>query len=235
MAAWSTAAYAPAQLGPGQRRRPAPPGLPVADRVAHPRLLPAAAAAGASHHGRRRRLHRGAAARPGGDPAARSPPTDARHYRDALMLWPSPHCALEYQRMFVRNQFRGAGPPTGGRCAVPYRPCCPCADRRTRSCRRRRWRPRRCVRARHELVSLPGVGHLPHEEAPEQFTRILLSGSSLLPPPPPSPPSPRQVLHDPERVGEDGQHRVHAPVGHVQRAVDHAQVVVPPDPARTGR
>ena len=34
---------------------------------------------------------------------------EARHYRDALMLWPSPHCALEYQRMFVRNHFRGVG------------------------------------------------------------------------------------------------------------------------------
>ena len=34
---------------------------------------------------------------------------EARHYRDALMLWPSPHCAMEYQRMFMRDQFRGAG------------------------------------------------------------------------------------------------------------------------------
>ena len=34
---------------------------------------------------------------------------EARNYRDALMLWPSPHCALEYQRMFVRNQVRPTG------------------------------------------------------------------------------------------------------------------------------
>jgi pimeloyl-ACP methyl ester carboxylesterase len=31
------------------------------------------------------------------------------------------------------------------------------------------------VHARHELVSLIGVGHLPHEEAPEEFNRVLLS------------------------------------------------------------
>ena len=56
---------------------------------------------------------------------------EARNYRDALMLWPSPHCALEYQRMFVRNQVR----PTG-------------------------WEFRRALR-RPVDVSLPGVGHLP--------------------------------------------------------------------------
>ena len=44
------------------------------------------------------------------DGAALVTAAEARHYRDALMLWPSPHCALEYQRMFVRNQFRSIGP-----------------------------------------------------------------------------------------------------------------------------
>ena len=34
---------------------------------------------------------------------------DARHYRQALRLWPSPHCALEYLRMFGRDQLRAAG------------------------------------------------------------------------------------------------------------------------------
>ena len=38
-------------------------------------------------------------------------------------------------------------------------------------------------------------------------------------------------VHDPERVGEDRQHRVHPAVGDVQRAVDHPQVRMAPDPA----
>ncbi len=104
------------------------------------------------------------------------PAEAARHYRDALMLWPSPHCALEYQRMFVRDQVRRAG--RGYRAALrrgvdvplltvhgqldPLLPAAAAAEAEV------------YVRARHELVSLPGVGHLPHEEAPAQVTDLLL-------------------------------------------------------------
>ncbi len=102
---------------------------------------------------------------------------DARHYRDALMLWPSPHCALEYQRMFVRDQLRGAGltyrralhrPLEAPLLSVhgqadPLVPVSAMAAAET------------YVHARHELVSLPGVGHLPHEEAPAAVNAILLS------------------------------------------------------------
>lgn len=101
---------------------------------------------------------------------------DARHYRDALMLWPSPHCALEYQRMFVRNQFRGGGMVyrqalrTG--LDVPllsvhgqFDPLVPASAMA---------RAGRYVRGRHRLVSVPGVAHLPHEENPEEFNAVLL-------------------------------------------------------------
>ena len=101
---------------------------------------------------------------------------DARHYRDALVLWPSPHSALEYQRMFVRDRLRRAG-------------------RSYRRALRRRTRfpvlsihgsldpllPASAVAAvsdlvdgRHELLSLPGVGHLPHEEDPDAVGESLL-------------------------------------------------------------
>ncbi|MFP5283491.1 MAG: alpha/beta fold hydrolase [Actinomycetes bacterium] len=102
---------------------------------------------------------------------------EARHYRDALMLWPSPHCALEYQRMFVRDTVRGAG-LTHRRAlrrgtTVPVLSVHGQADRLV---------PLAAMAAadayvagRHDLVSLPHVGHLPHEEAPDQVTHGLVS------------------------------------------------------------
>lgn len=101
---------------------------------------------------------------------------EARHYRDALMLWPSPHCALEYQRVFVRNQVRGAGAHYRRALRVPVRvpllsvhggsdPLVP---------RVAMERAETYLDAPHALVSLPNVGHLPHEESPQEFNKILL-------------------------------------------------------------
>ena len=66
---------------------------------------------------------------------------DARHYRDALMLWPSPHCALEYQRMFVRNQFGARAATFAGLSSSqsPYR-CCPSTAKRIEWFRCQQWR-----------------------------------------------------------------------------------------------
>jgi pimeloyl-ACP methyl ester carboxylesterase len=101
---------------------------------------------------------------------------DARRYRDALLRWPSPHCALEYQRMFVRDQLRPAGRNyrralrrgTG----VPVLsmhgeedPLLP-IDAVTAA---KRW-----VHGHHEVVRLLGVGHLPHEEDPATCSEALL-------------------------------------------------------------
>jgi pimeloyl-ACP methyl ester carboxylesterase len=110
---------------------------------------------------------------------------DARNYRDALMLWPSPHCALEYQRIFVRSTVRAAG--------LRYR----------RALRRGTSAPvlsvhgdedrlvplkamaaaDRYVRGSHDRARLVGVGHLPHEEAPEQVAAALLGWLDRLPAP----------------------------------------------------
>jgi pimeloyl-ACP methyl ester carboxylesterase len=102
-------------------------------------------------------------------------PAEARHYRDALMLWPSPHCALEYQRSFVRNHFRSMGRDFRRALRQPISvpllsihgqedqlvpiPAMAAAEK---------W-----VDARHDLISLPGVGHLPHEEKPAVVTAAI--------------------------------------------------------------
>jgi pimeloyl-ACP methyl ester carboxylesterase len=98
------------------------------------------------------------------------------------MLWPSPHCALEYQRMFVRNHFRGVGrefrralrqPMTvpllsihGQEDQLVPLPTMIAAER---------W-----VDARHDLISLPDVGHLPHEEDPAVVTTAILDWLTAL-------------------------------------------------------
>jgi len=107
---------------------------------------------------------------------------DARHYRDALMLWPSPHCALEYQRMFVRNRFRSTGrdfrrvlrQPR----AIPLLSIHGQEDQLiplSSMAAAERW-----IDARHDLVSLPGLGHLPHEEDPKVVTSAMIDWLSAL-------------------------------------------------------
>ena len=107
---------------------------------------------------------------------------DARHYRDALMLWPSPHCALEYQRMFVRNRFRSMGrdfrrvlrQPR----AIPLLSIHGQEDQLiplSSMAAAERW-----IDARHDLVSLPGLGHLPHEEDPKVVTSAMIDWLSAL-------------------------------------------------------
>ncbi len=101
---------------------------------------------------------------------------EARHYRDALMLWPSPHCALEYQRMFVRNQVRSTGRDFRRALrqprAVPLLSIHGQEDRLVplaAMAAAEKW-----VTARHDLISLPGVGHLPHEEDPAAVTTSII-------------------------------------------------------------
>ena len=101
---------------------------------------------------------------------------DARHYRDALMLWPSPHCAMEYQRMFVRDQFRAAGRDYRRALrrgvSVPVLSLHGEHDRvvpRGAMAAAEAW-----VHGRHDLVGVPGTAHLPHEESPSEVSRLIL-------------------------------------------------------------
>jgi pimeloyl-ACP methyl ester carboxylesterase len=108
---------------------------------------------------------------------------EARHYRDAMMLWPSPHCALEYQRMFVRNQVREAGRDYRRALKRPVRvPLLSVHGEQDRlvpltaMTAAERW-----LAAPHQVVSLPGIGHLPHEEDPPAVTTAILDWLAILP------------------------------------------------------
>ena len=106
---------------------------------------------------------------------------DAQHYRDALMLWPSPHCALEYQRMFVRNRLRSTGRDF---CRALRRPVAvPLLSIHGQEDQLvplsammavEKW-----VTARHDLINLPDVGHLPHEEDPAAVTTAIIDWLKL--------------------------------------------------------
>jgi pimeloyl-ACP methyl ester carboxylesterase len=97
-------------------------------------------------------------------------------YQRAIALWPASHCALEYHRWLARSRLRADGrrfralmlPPvtqpvlTVDGAADPALPAGVAA-----------------LSGEHvigELTEqvLPGVGHFPHEEAPEAFTAALL-------------------------------------------------------------
>lgn len=100
----------------------------------------------------------------------------AARYREAMSLWPAPHCALEYQRWAVRSLARADGRRFALRMsqpvAVPVLQIHGGLDRVIR--------PRIAVRSRQHVagsyrwVQLDGVGHFPHEEAPHRVTTELL-------------------------------------------------------------
>lgn len=101
---------------------------------------------------------------------------EARHYREALLSWPSPHRALAYQRRFVRDQVRGAGAAYRRALRVPVRvPLLSVSGERDQLVPASAMaRAAAYVQAPHQLITLPGVGHFPHEEAPAQFNELLL-------------------------------------------------------------
>jgi pimeloyl-ACP methyl ester carboxylesterase len=110
---------------------------------------------------------------------------EAWHYRAALRLWPSPHCALEYLRMFGRDQLRSAGRsyrqalevPLG----VPLLTLRGSADRLVPEASMLPPEPYGPTDHRH--VELPGAGHLPHEEAPAAFSAALIDWLRRVPRP----------------------------------------------------
>ena len=101
---------------------------------------------------------------------------EARHYRQALRLWPSPHCALEYLRMFGRDQLRPAGrefrQALRSPVRVPVLTVRGVADRLLTAASM--LPPDPYAPTDHRHVEIPASGHLPHEEAPGAVSAALL-------------------------------------------------------------
>jgi pimeloyl-ACP methyl ester carboxylesterase len=100
----------------------------------------------------------------------------ASRYRAAMRLWPAPHCALEYQRWVARSLFRTDGRRFAKRVqepiTVPVLQIHGASDANIAP---------ELAAASSELVGgdywwheMPGVGHFPHEEAPQEVTDLLL-------------------------------------------------------------
>ncbi len=177
MAGWAAAAYAPGQVrGLVSIAAPHPLAYPWrAEPWQAASLLPLLPERRimANHGAFIERLLRRRAA-PGSDfPSA----AEARYYRDALRLWPSPHCALEYQRTFLRNSLLASGRKYRRALRQPFvgpllsihgqqDPVLSVAAMAAAE---------RYVQGPSHLVELPGAGHQPHEEAPAAVNAALLN------------------------------------------------------------
>jgi len=103
-------------------------------------------------------------------------PDTASRYRDAMRLWPAPHCALEYHRWLFRSRLRSDGRAFAARMRTPssqavlqihggvdptiHRGC----DDSSRD----------HVAGPYRLEILDQVGHFPHEESADEFSKILV-------------------------------------------------------------
>lgn len=110
-------------------------------------------------------------------PSSSFPDEEAVHrYREALRLWPAPHCAVEYHRWLVRSRVRADGRRFNALMEAPVTvPVCavhgaddPAVPTRGSA------RSERLVRAPFTSHLVDGAGHFPHEEAPEAFAALLL-------------------------------------------------------------
>lgn len=101
-------------------------------------------------------------------------PAEVRTYAAALSLWPASHCALEYHRWLLRSRWRADGRAFRRLLAAPVaQPSClimgdhdPALPGRDSS---RRW-----VTGPFTSVVIPGCGHFPPEERPDQVGAAML-------------------------------------------------------------
>jgi pimeloyl-ACP methyl ester carboxylesterase len=98
-------------------------------------------------------------------------------YQDAISLWPSSHCALEYHRWLVRSRVRADGRAfnTLMRPPVSQSVCCVEGAEDPALPASAIEASRQHVAGAFEAHLLPGVGHFPHEEDPAALTAVLLA------------------------------------------------------------
>lgn len=176
MAAWATTAYAPTAVqalisvaAPHPLAFPWRAGLPELAYLQLP-FLPERRMTSSSTFVQnllRARVHR---------PETAFTPEQARRYVDALSHWPSPQCALRSQRQFIRAQLTPAG--RSYRQALKAGVAIPVlsirGDKDTRLPQSAVEAAGRWVRSTHEIQTIPNVGHLPHEEAPDHVSELIL-------------------------------------------------------------
>lgn len=179
IAAWSTYAYAPEQVhalglvaAPHPLRYPwrsMGPGLAWFQLPILPERVIMSRDGAYVEWLLRRRAAGGRAGFPGSN--------EARLYRQALRLWPSPHCAIEYLRMFGRDHVRPAGRAYRAACRtpveVPVLTVRGALDRLVPASSM--LPPPRYVPSNHRHVEIPDAGHLPHEESPAAVSDALIS------------------------------------------------------------
>ena len=102
-------------------------------------------------------------------------PQTSRRYRDALAIWPAPHCSLEYHRWAFRSMLR----PDGRRFAAKMHPPIDVPVLQLHGARDTAVLPttaaasREQVRGPYTWALLPESGHFPQEEVPDEVCAVL--------------------------------------------------------------
>lgn len=98
-------------------------------------------------------------------------------YQAAIGQWPAPHCALEYHRWLFRSRPRSDGRRYNAAMRPPLQQpvCCVVGGHDIVLPRTAIDRSRRRVEGPFSSHTMAGVGHFPHEEDPDTFTRLLLA------------------------------------------------------------
>jgi pimeloyl-ACP methyl ester carboxylesterase len=110
---------------------------------------------------------------------------EVARYAEALTVWPSPHCALEYHRWLVRSRLRSDGRAFArlmrSPLDLPVLQVVGADDPATNLTAVRR--SARHVRGTHDVLLVDAAGHFVQEEQPEVFTSALLSWLARVQPP----------------------------------------------------
>lgn len=100
----------------------------------------------------------------------------SRRYRDALSIWPAPHCALEYHRWVVRSLTRSDGRDFARRLRTPITvPTLQIHGAHDPTVLEETVRGSDSyVSGPYRFESMAGSGHFPHEEQPAELTDLLV-------------------------------------------------------------